>query len=131
MPRSPYSSPYARLVANVTEHAGCWEGTDRTADRYNYQQVNFWVPGLQRYVKLMAHLCTWIWVEAGCTSIDELYLAYQEFRASGLELDHTCVNPPCRNPGCLEPVTQLINTQRRDERRSPRIGAPLPEECEF
>lgn len=128
---SPYGTPYARLVANVTEDADCWCGTDRTVDRWGYQQLNFWVPALGRRVKLMAHLCTWIWIEAGCTNVDELYLAYAEFRASGLVLDHTCVNSSCRNPIHLDPVTQVVNIQRRDERRAPRIGAPTPEECEF
>jgi len=131
MPRSPYSSPYARLVSNVTEHEGCWCGTDKTTCRFGYMQLNWWVPGLQRNVKLMAHICTWVWVEAGCTTIDELYLAYKEFRASGLVLDHTCVNSSCRNPDHLEPVTHAINCQRRNARRSPRSPTPQPEECEF
>lgn len=127
MARSPYSSPFARLVANVTEDDGCWFGTDRTACRFGYMQVNFYVPGLRRYVKLMAHLCTWVWVEAGCTTVDELYLAYQELRASGLELDHTCVNPACRNPDHMEPVTHAVNVQRANERRSPRAAVDLTE----
>jgi hypothetical protein len=118
-------------VASVTEDGDCWCGTDRTTCRFGYRQVNWWVPGLQRPVKLMAHLCTWIWIEAGCTTIDELYLAYCEFRASGLVLDHTCVNSSCRNPDHLEAVTQAVNIQRRTERRSPRVGAPQPDEVPF
>jgi hypothetical protein len=131
MPRSPYSSPYARLVANVTEHNGCWCGTDRTACRFGYQQINWWVPGLGRRVKLMAHLCTWLWIEAGCTTVDELYLAYCELRASGLQLDHECVETSCRNPDHLEAVTQAVNIQRRHARRSPRQAAPEPCDMEF
>jgi hypothetical protein len=30
----------------------------------------------------------------------------------GLELDHTCDNPPCCNPGHLEPVTHAENMRR-------------------
>lgn len=124
---SPYSSPYARLVANVIEDDGCWCGTDKTSCRFGYCQLQFWIPALGRRVKLMAHLCTWIWIEAGCTTVDELYLAYREFRCSGLELDHTCVNSACRNPDHLEPVTHAVNIQRRNERRSPRAAVDLAE----
>lgn len=35
----------------------------------------------------------------------------------GLELDHTCVNPPCINPEHLEPVTKAENIRRSFERR--------------
>ena len=31
---------------------------------------------------------------------------------AGLTLDHLCVNPPCVNPGHLEPVTQAENVRR-------------------
>jgi hypothetical protein len=30
----------------------------------------------------------------------------------GLHIDHLCENPPCVNPGHLEPVTQAENTRR-------------------
>jgi hypothetical protein len=120
MAYTPYCSPYARLVANVTESAGCWIGNDPRC-RFGYQRLNFYVPGLAKAVKLTAHIATWLLVEAeaegaGIVTADELYLAYAEFRASGLELDHTCVEPSCRNPIHLEPVTHTENMQRMRDR---------------
>jgi hypothetical protein len=35
----------------------------------------------------------------------------------GLELDHLCRNPPCVNPGHLEPVTRQENMRRYHEQR--------------
>lgn len=129
---SPHSSPYARLVANVIEHAECWLGTERTQGRGGYCQVNARIPGLgMRIKKFSAHILTWVAHETGATDWDDLFLYYHEFRCSGDVLDHTCNNRECRQPKHLEPVTQLVNIQRRDERRSPRCGAPLPEEVPF
>lgn len=132
MAYSPYSSPYARLVANVVEFEGCWIGADRTRCRFGYQRANFYVPGLAGAVKLTAHIATWLLAEAeaagaSIVTADELYLAYVEFRASGLELDHTCVEPSCRNPAHLEPVTHTENMQRmRDRWAAYRAAEGLP-----
>lgn len=141
---SPYSTPYARLVANVTEFEGCWIGNDRTRCRFGYQRANWYVPGLAKAVKLTAHIATWILVQAEAEGVsivtpDDLYLAYLEFRASGLELDHTCVEPSCRRPAHLEPVTHAENMQRmRDRWAAYRLAAgiapayaPEPDEVEF
>uniref|UniRef100_A0A5Q5BL12 HNH endonuclease n=2 Tax=unclassified Mycobacterium TaxID=2642494 RepID=A0A5Q5BL12_MYCSS len=35
----------------------------------------------------------------------------------GLEIDHLCNNPPCVNPGHLEPVTHVENMLRQWRRR--------------
>lgn len=130
---SPHSSPYARLTANVSEEGDCWCGTERShARRGGYGQVTFWVPGLGKSHKMSAHLLTWIASQIGVdATIDDLYLAYVEFRCSGLELDHVCENPYCRRPDHLDPVTHSENCLRkyrgRDATPAPVFDdAPLP-----
>ncbi len=138
---SPHSSPYARLVANVTEggpKGDCWLG-EGTPCRSGYLRSNWRIPGLGgAHVHLTSHILTWAWVKSEATTLDELYLAYQEFRRSGLVLDHTCEMPACRNPDHLEPVTQAVNLERMRDRRAKRAEArgivqyePEPEEIEF
>jgi hypothetical protein len=51
---------------------------------------------------------------------DELFLAYHEFRASGLQIDHRCENPACRRPSHLQAVTQRENIAATKERRYQR-----------
>lgn len=121
---SPHSNPYARLVANVCEHEGCWLGTERKMGGRTrcYVRANFRVPGLGRHVGLSAHILTWVHVQleaAGLpTDIDNLWLAYWELRCSGLELDHLCREPRCRRPDHLEPVTRSENELRKPRRTS-------------
>jgi hypothetical protein len=130
--RPAHSSPYARLVANVTELGECWVGTERSGGRGGYVQASFRVPGLGgRIVKFSAHILTWVAHETGAQTLDELYLAYLEFRHSGLVLDHTCVEPACRRPLHLEAVTQAVNIQRGHERRAARLPAADRADCEF
>jgi hypothetical protein len=120
----PYASLYARLVANTSEPANdqaCWPWT-ATRDRWGYGRLNIYVPGLQRHVKVQAHIALWVWLEARCTSTDDLWLAYQELQASGLELDHTCEAEGCVNPDHTEPVTGKVNCQRRDARARLRVS---------
>lgn len=129
---SGHSSPYARLVANVTELDGCWLGTERTAGRGDYIQINARVPGLGgRVTKFSAHILTWIAHETGFTCWNDLYLAYLEFKHCGLEMGHECHTPACRRPSHLTPMTHLENIAQRDARRSPRSAAPEPHEVEF
>ena len=68
-------------------------------------------------MSLFAHVLAYCVLEAQAKNGDDAYLAYQELRASGLELDHLCNEPSCIFPDHLEPVTQLENTRRRDVRR--------------
>jgi hypothetical protein len=114
----PYPDLFARLMANTHEpenDRACWAWSGKR-DRWGYGRVNVYVPGLGAVVTLMAHLAVWLWVEAGCTTADDLWLAYQELQASGLEIDHLCVVPNCVHPDHHEPVTSRENSQRRDER---------------
>jgi hypothetical protein len=126
MARSPYSSPYARLTSTVRDNGDeCWLGDGSKVCRYGYHRMNFWVPGLGRRVALTAHIALWCALHSGAQTIDEIYLAYLEFRASGLELDHTCVEPSCRNPDHLDPVTHSENVQRAYDRRPARENVEL------
>lgn len=131
MARSPYASPYEKTLARCsdTEHPkGCWIGTDPSC-RYGYQRANYWIPGLCKSVKLTTHILVWVAHETGARNMDEIYLAYQEFRASGLELDHECDEPACRNPGHLKAKTHSQNVmdgrERHRARRDATLGAPV------
>lgn len=120
MPRSPYPDLWARMMANSTEPAlltSCWIWTAKR-DRWGYGRINVYVPGLGRVVILMAHIAAWVWLEAECQTADELYLAYIELQASGLELDHRCTTPPCIFPDHLLPMTGAENCQLRNQRRA-------------
>lgn len=128
---SPHSSPYARLVANVVEDGECWLGTESSRSSWGYVRSNWYVPGLKRIVHLQSHIVTWLAHVTDAQTIDELYLYYIEFRASGLEIGHECHEPACRRPQHLTPMTHVENCAQRSERRSARIGMPSPEECEF
>jgi hypothetical protein len=118
--RGAYPSLYARLVANTHEPTGahgCWIWA-RKRDRWGYGRVNVYVPGLRKVVTLMAHVALWVWLHAECTTADELYLAYQELQASGLELDHLCREPSCTAPDHFEPVTGAVNCQRKEKAKT-------------
>ncbi len=84
----------------------------------------FWVPGLDYARKfLTAHVATWIVQQTGCKTVDELWLLYCEFRASGLQLDHECSNPGCRNPDHVKPCTQSENIMAGRDRAAARALA--------
>ena len=128
-PFSTDQTPYARLVANVVEDGECWLGTERKRSSYGYPRLNFRVPGLGgRHVALTAHIAVYVWLASSATTLDELWLAYWEFRCSGLEIDHTCERPACRRPGHLDPVTRTENEQRKRDRRAAR--AAMRSQCE-
>lgn len=112
----PYTNLFTRLVANTHEperDGGCWLWKLRV-DRWGYGLMEVYIPGLGRKKTLMAHIVAWVWVEAECQNADDLWLAYCELQASGLELDHTCEIEHCVRPDCLEPATPVQNCARRD-----------------
>jgi len=118
-----HSSVYAKLVANVVEDGKCWLGTERERANYGYVRVSLRIG--HRQAKLMAHILMHCIVELRKLGVheptnEELYLAYLEFRESGLEIDHECNQPACRFPGHLEPVTRRENELRKHERRAAR-----------
>lgn len=129
---SPHSSPYARLVANVTEDGECWLGTEKSSGRGTYQQINFRVPGLGGRIKhFSAHVLAWIIDQTESADLNELFLYDLEFRCSGLEIGHGCHTPACRRASHLTPMTHRENIAQRDARRAPRVGAPEPDEVPF
>lgn len=126
---SAYSSPYARLVANVIEDDACWLGQESSKGRGGYRQVNFRIPGRGgRITKFSAHILTWIAHETGFTKLDDLYLAYVEFRCSGLVIDHECEQVACRRPLHLFPCTQSENIRRGRARRAARAELAVESE---
>lgn len=124
MPRTPYPDLWHRLMANIHEpeaEGACWYWA-RKLDREGYGQLNVYVPGLARPATLKAHIVGKLLLELGAwVSADDLYLAYQEHSASGLEFDHLCHCRGCLNPDHLELVTGRENSRRRRPRVSPRL----------
>lgn len=112
-----YPNLYSRLVANTAEpesSQGCWPWS-LNADRWGYGRLNLYVDGAR--VKIQAHIALWVWLEASPETVEEFYTAYLICTHSGMELDHTCVNPTCLNPDHLDLVTASENAKRRDQRR--------------
>lgn len=117
-----YESLYERIIANTHEPItddGCWLWKGERSSN-GYPRINLRVPGVG-HVKLQAHIALWVWMEAEPESTEEFYLAYQEFKASGLELDHACVTPMCVR--CVSPVTRRENELLKHERRRARERA--------
>lgn len=117
---SPYFNLYERIVSNTAEPINaqsCWVWTGKRG-KGGYARLNLWIPGLGESVTLMAHIAIWVWVEARPESVDEFYLCYQEFLASGLELDHCCVFTDCVFIDHLQPVTPSQNNVLKFQRRA-------------
>lgn len=124
-----YDDFHERLTATVTvDENGCWNGFAGDQCRVGYFRLNVRIPGLgYASVKVTAHVALWCWRKWECCSVDDLWLAYREFREAGLELDHTCENPACRNPDHLEPCPHVENLQASRDRRAARMESkPLP-----
>ena len=81
-----------------------------------------------RQKRLSAHILAWLLDHLGPMQRDELFLAYAEFRASGLQLDHLCDEPACRRPSHLNPCTQSENIMAGKERAYQRNLARGPVE---
>lgn len=112
-----YASIWERLVANTAEPENaqaCWRWTGKL-DRWGYGQINVWVPGLGRAYTMKSHVALYCWMESGARNADDLFLAYVEHSASGLELDHLCREQWCCNFDHLEVVTGSENCRRRNE----------------
>lgn len=77
--------------------------------------MTVYVPGLRKTRNLMAHVVMWILMNAeDLNTSDDLYLAAQEIRTAGLEVDHLCWCAGCINPDHLEgPLTPKQNISRR------------------
>lgn len=109
---------WLRLLANSEQLHPCrlWRGGTFTTNGYG--KVYIYVPGLGEQVALMAHIVSWLLHQPGVEHTPNgVYLAYQELRCSGLELDHDCVRPGCIEPKHLDPVTRRENELLKHERR--------------
>lgn len=118
MAHRAYASLYERLVANTEEPANeqaCWLWSAKR-NSWWYGKFNLWVPGLQKRVTLFSHVAMYCYMESGARTADDLYLAYIEFKTSGLQVDHLCSHPSCVFYDHLEAVTPRENTARRGKR---------------
>lgn len=99
----------------------CWVGQDGGACRFGYRRLDFRIRSLGGSRKrLSAHILAWLLDHLGPTQREELFLAYAEFRASGMQLDHLCDEPACRRPSHLNPCTQSENIMAGKERQYQR-----------
>lgn len=122
-----YDNLWARLMANTKpefdNEQACWVWVGKGRCRFGYARLMVYVPGLKARVKLTAHILSWVIMQLDdAATVDDIYLAYLEFRCSGLELDHGCTNTPCCRPDHLEPVTRRVNMLLSYERRRLRRG---------
>jgi hypothetical protein len=107
----------------------CWVGQDGYACRYGYRRLDLRIRGLDgKQKRLSAHILAWLLDCLGPMERDDLYLAYLEFRASGLQLDHLCNEPSCRRPSHLNPCTQSENIRAGLERDYQRCLTRAPVE---
>lgn len=105
----------------------CWVGQDGAECRYGYRRLDLRIRGLNgRQKRLSAHILAWLLDHLGPLQRDELFLAYTEWRASGLQLDHACEEPACRRPSHLNPCTQKENIAAGKERQYQRDLARGP-----
>lgn len=98
-----YRDMEARLIANSVFNivTGCWDWIAARDKRAStpYGKISIWVPARGKPVKRQAHI-----------------VAYETFLGpvpEGHEIDHTCRNGFCINPGHLEAVIPSVNKQRR------------------
>lgn len=93
----------------------CWVGREATRCKFGYRRTTFYIPGLGGPKTLSSHVVLWVCLESGAKTANDMYLAYLEFKESGLTIDHLCWNPECRNPDHLEVKTFIDNiaNQRR------------------
>ncbi len=76
--------------------------------------------------RLSAHIVAWLLDHLGPMSRDDLWLAYCEVRASGLQYDHRCESPDCIRPSHLSAlVTQSENIMAGKDRAAARWEAKL------
>lgn len=109
----------------------CWVATRGRFCCFGYCREDYRIAGLGNKTKrLTTHILAWLLDNLGPMGRDELYLAYVEFRASGLQIEHRCETPGCRRPSHLEPMTQSENIRASKERSYQRNLTRPPIEYE-
>lgn len=107
----------------------CWQAVGGRVCRGGYVREDYRVRGLgNRTARLTTHILAWLLDHLGPMERDDLFLAYVEMRASGLQLDHRCENPACRRPSHLILCTQSENIMAGRERSHQRSQARGPVE---
>lgn len=118
----------------------CWCATSGPRCRFGYSRIDLRIAGLGgKQKRLSAHILAFLLDHLGPMERDDLYLAYLELRASGLQVEHRCESTGCRRPGHLELLTQSENIRASKERSYQRslTRAPVenyepdPSEIEF
>jgi hypothetical protein len=102
----------------------CWCASGRGVRlcRGGYARMDVRIRGLgQETRRLSMHLVAWLLDHLGPMSRDDLWLAYCEVRASGLQFDHRCEMPNCIRPSHLAAlVTQSENIMAGKDRSNAR-----------
>lgn len=113
----------------------CWVATRGRFCRFGYCRDDYRIRGLDGKTKrLSTHIVAYLLDHLGPLSRDDLFLAYLELRASGLQVEHRCESTGCRRPSHLELLTQSENIRASKERAYQRslargaVGHYEPEE---
>jgi hypothetical protein len=108
----------------------CWcaNGRGWRFCRGGYARLDVRIRGLDWATRrLTGHVVAWLLDQLGPLSRDDLWLAYCEVRASGLQFDHRCENPDCIRPSHLAAlVTQSENIMAGKDRAQARADARGP-----
>src|ERR1700744_6185069 len=95
----------------------CWVATRGYFCRFGYCREDYRIRGLGgKQKRLSTHILAWLLEHLGPLERDDLYLAYLELRASGLQVEHKCESTGCRRPSHLELLTQSENIAASKER---------------
>lgn len=105
----------------------CWCASARGVRlcRGGYARMDVRIRGLGWQTRrLSMHVVAWLLDHLGPLSRDDLWLAYCEVRASGLQFDHRCESPNCIRPSHLAAlVTQSENIMAGKDRAAKRAEA--------
>lgn len=92
----------------------CWVGTDGYACRFGYRRGDYRIRGLVgKQRRLSMHILAWLLDHLGPMERDALYLAYLEFRSSGLQGSSV---PRASMPKAEPP--QSVHAEREHPRRA-------------
>ncbi len=123
------TEPRWQWYGQDAELGECWCATGRGVRlcRGGYARIDVRVRGLNWSTRrLSAHIVAWLLDHLGPMTRDDLWLAYCEVRASGLQFDHRCESTDCIRPSHLNLCTQKENIAAGKERQYQRDLARGP-----